>query len=199
VTPVSGSSGAAQDRPGGDTAGAGFRKLTEREIHAGRVVRLTESVFATPDGGRMARDIVHHRGAVAVVAVDGDHVVLLRQYRTPVEGELLEIPAGTRDVSGEDPEGTARRELAEEAGLACESLEELGTFFNSPGFCDELSHVFLATGLRPVPRQPDGAEEEWMTIERVALSEAEAMIDRGEIRDAKTIIGLLLALRRLGR
>ena len=189
---------AAQDRPGG-TSTDGFRKVSEREIHAGRVVRLTESVFTTPDGGTMKRDVVHHRGAVAVVAVDGDDVVLLRQYRTPVEGEILEIPAGTRDVGGEDPAGTARRELAEEAGLACESLEELGTFFNSPGFCDELSHVFLATGLSPVPREPDGAEEEWMTIERVGLDEAAAMIDRGEIRDAKTIIGLLLARRRLGR
>ena len=177
--------------------GGGFRKFSEREIHAGRVVRLTESVFTTPDGGQMTRDVVHHRGAVAVVAVDGDEVVLLRQYRTPVESELLEIPAGTRDVGGEDPAGTARRELAEEAGLACESLEELGTFFNSPGFCDELSHVFLATGLSAVPRRPDGAEEEWMTVERVSMREAEAMIDRGEIRDAKTIIGVLLALRRL--
>ncbi|MYG98080.1 MAG: NUDIX hydrolase [Acidimicrobiaceae bacterium] len=145
----------------------------------------------------MTRDVVHLRGAVAVVAVDGDDVVLLRQYRTPVEGELLEIPAGTRDVGGEDPAGTARRELAEEAGLACESLEQLGTFFNSPGFCDELTHVFLATGLSEVPREPDGAEEEWMTIDRVGLDEAIEMIGRGQIRDAKTIIGLLLAQRRL--
>ena len=193
---MSASPGAAGDPSGTAPAGA-FRKVAEREIHTGRVLRLTESVFSTPDGGRMTRDIVHHRGAVAVVAVDGDDVVLLRQYRTPVEGELLEIPAGTRDVGGEDPAGTARRELAEEAGLACESLEELGTFFNSPGICDELSHVFLATGLSAVPREPDGAEEEWMTIERFGLGEAVEMIDRGEIRDAKTIIGLLLAQRRL--
>ncbi len=201
MTPVSEEPDAVQDPPGAAAAGGdGFQKLEEREIHAGRVVRLTESVFATPGGGRMTRDVVHHRGAVAVVAVDGDDLVLLlRQYRTPVEGELLEIPAGTRDVDGEDPAGTARRELAEEAGLACDSLEELGMFFNSPGFCDELSHLFLATGLSPVPRQPDGAEEEWMTIQRVSLDEAAAMIDRGEIRDAKTIIGVLLARRRLGR
>ena len=200
MTSVSEEPGAAQDPAGAAAAGgAGFQKVEEREIHTGRVVRLTESVFATPGGERMTRDVVHHRGAVAVVAVDGDDVVLLRQYRSPVEDELLEIPAGTRDVGGEDPAGTARRELAEEAGLACDSLEELGTFFNSPGFCDELSHVFLATGLRPVPRRPDGAEEEWMTIHRVSLVEAAAMIDRGEIRDAKTIIGVLLARRRLGR
>ena len=200
MTSVSEEPCGAQDPAGAAAAGGGgFQKLEEREIHAGRVVRLTESVFATPGGGRITRDVVHHRGAVAVVAVDGDDLVLLRQYRTPVEGELLEIPAGTRDVDGEDPAGTARRELAEEAGLACDSLEELGTFFNSPGFCDELSHLYLATGLRPVPRQPDGAEEEWMTIQRVSLDEAAAMIDRGEIRDAKTIIGVLLARRRLGR
>ena len=181
------------------SGGSGFRKVSERQVHAGRVVRLTESVFATPDGGTMKRDVVHHRGAVAVVALDGDEVVLLRQYRTPVEGELLEIPAGTRDVAGEDPAGTARRELAEEAGLACSSLHELGSFFNSPGFCDELSHVFLATGLSSVPREPDGVEEEWMTVERFGLDEAVEMIHTGEIRDAKTIIGLLLTLRHLGR
>ena len=200
VSGGSGSGGSGGLVSGGSGAGGvGFRKVSERDIHRGRVVRLTESVFATPDGGRMTRDVVHHRGAVAVVALEDDRVVLLRQYRTPVEAELLEIPAGTRDVGGEEPAGTARRELIEEAGLDCESLELLGTFYNSPGFCNELSHVFLATGLRPVPRAPDGAEEEWMTVERVGLDEAAAMIDRGEIRDAKTIVGLLLALRRLGR
>ena len=180
-------------------SGSGFRKVGERDIHNGRVVRLTESVFSTPGGGQITRDVVHHRGAVAVVALEGDEVVLLRQYRTPVEAEVLEIPAGTRDIDGEDPAGTARRELVEEAGLACDSMEKLGTFFNSPGFCDELSHVYLATGLRPVPREPDGEEEEWMTVERVRLADALAMIDGGEIRDAKTIIGLLLTLRRLER
>ena len=195
----SGSGGSGSGGVGSGSGGAGFRKVSEHDIHAGRVVRLTESVFATPDGGRMTRDVVHHPGAVAVVALEDDEVVLLRQYRTPVETELLEIPAGTRDVGGEEPAGTARRELIEEAGLDCESLEHLGTFYNSPGFCNELSHVFLATGLRPVPREPDGAEEEWMTVERVGLDEAAAMIDRGEIRDAKTIVGLMLARRRLGR
>ena len=189
------SSGGFVSGQGSEPSG-GFRKLSEREIHAGRVVRLTESVFATPDGGRMLRDVVHHRGAVAVVAVDGDEVVMVRQYRAPVGGELLEIPAGTRDAEGEDPASTAHRELAEEAGLACESLEELGSFFNSAGFSDELTSLYLATGLSEVPRRPDGAEEEWMTVERVKLGDVEAMIDRGEIRDAKTIIGVLLAMRR---
>ncbi len=179
--------------------GDGFRKVGERGIHTGRVVRLVESVFTTPDGATLTRDVVHHPGAVAVVALENDRVVLLRQFRAPLEGELLEIPAGTRDAAGEDPVATARRELIEEAGLACESLEVIGSFFNSPGFCDELSHVLLATGLSEVPRRPDGAEEEWMAVERVGLDEAVGMIDTGEIRDAKTIIGLLLTMRRLGR
>ena len=185
--PGSDMTGASEGRASGGSSGSGagdglgFRKVAEREIHAGRVVRLTESVFATPDGGRMTRDVVHHRGAVAVVALEDEELVLLRQYRTPVEAELVEIPAGTRDVDDEEPAGTARRELIEEAGLDCDSLAHLGTFYNSPGFCDELSHVFLATGLRPATRMPDGAEEEWMTVERVSLAEASAMIDRGEI------------------
>lgn len=194
-----GASAATAGAEAEDGSGSGFRKVRERDIHNGRVVRLTESVFSTPGGGHITRDVVHHRGAVAVVALEGDEVVLLRQYRTPVEAEVLEIPAGTRDIDDEDPAGTARRELVEEAGLACDSMEKLGTFLNSPGYCDELSHVYLATGLRPVPREPDGEEEEWMTVERVRLADALAMIDGGEIRDAKTIIGLLLTLRRLER
>ncbi len=177
----------------------GFRKVNECDIHTGRVLRLAQSVFMTPDGGTITRDVVHHRGAVAVVALENDRIVLLRQYRTPLEGELLEIPAGTCDSPSEDPADTARRELIEEAGLVCESLQELGNFFNSPGHCDEFSRVYLATGLSPVERRPDGSEEEWMTVERYGLDEAVEMIDTGQIRDAKTIIGLLLTLRRLGR
>ena len=176
----------------------GFRKVNERRVYDGEVFKVAESTFADPDGALLQRQIVQHIGAVAVVPVDGDDVILVRQFRVPVEESLLEIPAGRRDVAGEPPAETARRELIEEAGLDCESLEEVAEFYNSPGFCDELSHLFIATGLSAAPRQPDGAEEEWMTIERVPLREAAAMIDRGEIRDAKTIIGVLLAIRRLG-
>lgn len=176
----------------------GFRKVEERRVYESLVFDVAEATFADPDGGRLEREIVRHIGAVAVVPVDGDDVVLVRQFRTPVGQALLEIPAGRRDVQGEAPQRTARRELAEEAGLACESLHESAMFYNSPGFCDELSHLFIAEGLSPSQRDPDGAEERWMTVERVPLSEAVEMIDRGEIRDAKTIIGVLLAARRMG-
>ena len=188
----------------GDSAAAGaapvgFRKVGERRIHDGVVFGVVDSTFASPDGRLVHREVVRHIGAVAVVPVEGSEVVLVRQFRVPVEEELLEVPAGRRDVAGEAPEDTARRELAEEAGLGCSSLVELGSFYNSPGFCDELSYVYLASDLHPVPRQPDGAEEEWMTTVRVPIDAALEMIDRGAIRDAKTIIGLMLAARRMSR
>jgi len=152
-----------------------------------------------PDGTRFERDVVHHPGAVAVVAVEGAQAVLVRQYRVAIDGPLLEVVAGKRDVHGEAAEVTAQRELEEEVGLHAGSIEELARFHNSPGFCDELLVVFLATELTPVPMRRDGAEEAAMTIERVALAEVPALIASGELCDAKTIIGLLLARERLGR
>ena len=178
---------------------AGFSKLGEREIHRGFVVTLVEGEYEAPDGTRMLRDVIHHPGAVSVVPVDGDEVVLVRQYRAALETELLEIPAGKRDVDGEDPAVTAVRELEEEVGFTTDSLVPLARFYNSAGFSDEFSHVFLATDLRPVEPSRQGVEEEWMTIERVPLDDVIEMISSGAIEDAKTIIGLLMALRHLGR
>jgi ADP-ribose pyrophosphatase len=152
-----------------------------------------------PVGHRFERDVVHHPGAVAVVAVDGDEAVLVRQYRVPIQDVLLEIVAGKRDVHGEELEVTAHRELEEEIGFRAGSLELLTRFHNSPGFCDEMIHVFLATDLTPVPMRRDGAEEQAMTIERILLDDVPLLIASGELRDAKTIIGLTLARERLGR
>lgn len=178
---------------------AGFRKLGEREIHQGIVVSLVEGEYAAPDGTRMLRDVIHHPGAVSVVPVDGDEVVLVRQYRAALDAELLEIPAGKRDVDGEDPVVTAVRELEEEVGFTSDSVVPLARFYNSAGFSDEYSHLFLATDLRPVEANRQGVEEEWMTIERVPLADVVEMISTGYIEDAKTIIGLLMALRHLDR
>lgn len=178
---------------------SGFSKIGEREIHRGRFIRLVEGEFRAPDGRHMRRDVVHHPGAVGVVAVDGDDVVLVRQFRAPLVGDLLEIPAGLRDVDGEPPAVTAIRELEEEVGLTTEAVLPLTRFYNSAGFSDELTHVFLATDLAPVAAARDGVEEEFMTIERVPLDLVPAMISSGQIEDAKTTIGLLAALRHLGR
>ena len=185
--------------PATPSSSAGFRKLGEREIHKGFVISLVEGEFETPDGSRMLREVVHHPGAVAVVPIVGDEVVLVRQYRAALESDLLELPAGKRDVEGEEPHVTAIRELEEEVGFTTDSVLPIARFYNSAGFSDEYSHVFLATDLRPVDIVPHGVEEEWMTIERVALDDVPGLIAAGEIEDAKTVIGLLAALRHLGR
>ena len=107
--------------------------------------------------------------------------------------ELLELPAGKRDVKEEPLELTAARELAEETGLEAGRLELIGHFYNSPGFCDEESWCFLARDLRPVPGSRHGIEEEHMTVERYSFSGVGELVRSGEITDAKTIVGLLLA------
>ena len=172
-----------------------FRKLTEREVWQGHVISVAEGCFASPDGDEFEREMVHHPGAVSVVAVDDDEheVVLLRQYRAAIDRELLEIPAGKLDVEGEGPEATARRELEEEVGLRAGRLEKLAEFYNSPGFSDEYSVVYLARRLERCQTSLQGVEEQHMTVEHVALDEVPALIAEGEILDAKTIIGLCLA------
>lgn len=118
-------------------------------------------------------------------------VTLVHQYRVALNRGMWEIPAGLRDVDGEPPLATARRELAEEVGLAADELTPLMRFHNSPGFCDEAVEIFLATGLSAVPDDRQGPEEQHMTVERLALAEAVAMVSEGLITDAKTVIGLL--------
>ncbi|MBA2497117.1 MAG: NUDIX hydrolase [Acidimicrobiia bacterium] len=177
----------------------GFRKLAERTIHEGVVVTLGVGTFAGPDGATFEREVVHHPGAVAVVAVDdAGSVTLVRQYRAAIDDLLLELPAGKLDVAGEAPERTAQRELAEEVGLEADDWEELATFLNSPGFCDEVVRLYLARGLRPVAHDRQGAEELAMTVETLALADVAARVADGTLRDAKTIIGLLTAREHLG-
>ena len=154
--------------------------------------------FESPDGSVFSRDIVHHPGAVSIVPVETDGTVLLvRQYRAAIDAELLEIPAGKRDVADEPPELTAHRELAEEVGRVAGRMELLGTFYNSPGFCDEYSYTYLARDLAETAIEAHSVEEAAMTVERLPFDEALAMVVRGEITDAKTIIALLLAKERL--
>jgi ADP-ribose pyrophosphatase len=181
----------------------GFRRLEEKVIHKGHVVTLSVAQVATPSGAVLEREIVHHPGAVAVVAVVGSdrghEAVLVRQYRAAVDQLLLEIPAGKRDVEGEDPMVAAARELQEEVGLEATELVHLAGFHNSPGFCDEFLDVYLAMHPVGVADDRQGVEEEAMTIERVPLAEVPAMIADGRLTDAKSIIGLLMAIRHLDR
>jgi ADP-ribose pyrophosphatase len=178
----------------------GFAKRGEREVHSGHVISTAVGTFVAPDGTEFQRDLVHHPGAVSVVPLldDGD-VVLVRQYRAPLDTDLLEIPAGKRDVEGEDVRVTAHRELEEEIGMVAGQLELLAEFYNSPGFSDEHSFVFLARELRETAIARDGIEEQSMQIERVALDDVPRLIRAGEIVDAKSIIGLMMARDRLAR
>jgi len=174
-----------------------FHAVREELVYESRLLRVARGTFRGPDGSEFERDVVHHPGWVAAVPVTDDgHVVCVRQYRAAVGTWLLEVPAGIRDVGDEPPEETARRELAEEAGLAAETMELVATVHNSPGFADERGQVFLATGLREVPTDRQGVEEDHMEIVRVPLADVHRLVESGEVTDAKTVVGLLLAARR---
>jgi len=176
-------------------ASAGFRRVSERELYRGRLISLAVSSVAAPDGSQFERDVVHHPGAVSAVPLleGSDEVIMVRQYRAAVDRELLEIPAGKRDVAGEPPEVTARRELIEEIGMRAGRLQWLGEFYNSPGFCDEYSFVYLALELEATETSVQGIEEQHMSIERIPFDDVPDLIRRREIVDAKSIIGLMLA------
>jgi ADP-ribose pyrophosphatase len=176
-----------------------FRVLDSQTVYEGRVITLRRDTVAMPGGGSSVREVVHHPGAVAVVALDDDdRVVLLRQYRHPVGRHLWELPAGLRDEDGEPPLETAKRELAEEALLAAARWSLLVTVNNSPGFSDELVQIYLAEDLSPVDR-PEGFlvehEEADMTLERVPLADAVQRVFDGDIRNSSAVAGLLAAAR----
>ena len=174
-----------------------FSLVSEDVVYESQLLRVARGTLRGPDGADFERDIVHHLGWVAVVPLTDDgHVVCVRQFRAAIGSWLLEIPAGIRDVGDEPPEVTAGRELAEEAGLAAESIELVATIHNSPGFADEKGLIFLATGLREVPTDRQGVEEDHMEVVRVPVAEAAGMVARGEVTDAKTVVGLLLAAAR---
>jgi 8-oxo-dGDP phosphatase len=171
-------------------------RATER-VYDGRIISLRLDTVAMPGGGSSVREVVDHPGAVGIVALDDeDRVVMLRQYRHPIGEHLWELPAGLRDVDGEPPLETARRELAEEVQLAADRWSLLTTHYPSPGFCDELVVLYLAEGLSEAAR-PDGFtvehEELDMTVERVPLADAVQQVFDGTIRNSLAIIGVLAA------
>ena len=180
----------------------GFRRLSEDLVHQGHIWYLATAEFESPRGERFRRDIVRSPGAVGVVPIVLDaqgetSVVLVAQYRPPYDEVVIEIPAGMRDVDGEDPADVARRELVEEAGLQAGGLQYLTAIFPSPGMTDSVTTLYLATDCTPTPTNRQGPEEQEMEVHIHPLGEAVEMIERGEIRDAKTVVGLLLAARRV--
>jgi ADP-ribose pyrophosphatase len=171
-----------------------FEPVGAETRYEGKIFTVREETFRHEDGEESTREIVRHTGAVGVVCHDGQSLWLVRQPREAVgEPDLLELPAGKLDVEGEEPLATAKRELAEEIGKAAAEWEHLHTFFTSPGFTNEVCHVYLATGLSDASAETE--ENERIDIEVRPLAELDAIID--EVQDSKTLIGLLELRRRL--
>ncbi len=162
--------------------------ISSKHLFRGRIVSVREDHLEFREGNRkMWWEVVEHPGAAAILAREGDQIILLRQYRHPVRQILWEIPAGKLEA-GEKPLDCARRELAEETGFRGKNWRLLASFYPSPGFCDELIYLYEATGLEAAPAEPD--EHEQLEVVRLTLSTALNMVLKGEITDAKTIIAL---------
>ncbi len=169
------------------------KTIESRRIFEGRIVNMRVDTVELPNGRTSTREVVEHRGAVAIVPMlDHETVVLVRQYRQPVGGTLLEIPAGTLE-KGEEPFDCASRELAEEIGYHPEKLTKMFHSYLAPGYSTEMLHTFLAEDLKRVGENRDA--DEFMEIVTMSLTDAVEMIRSGEIIDAKSICGLLLAAR----
>jgi 8-oxo-dGTP pyrophosphatase MutT (NUDIX family) len=176
----------------------GFRRVSEEELLGAWLFHVDRLHLLDPDDKPFERVVVRHPGAVTVVPVHDDGTVtLVRQYRAAVDALVLEIPAGTRDKDGEEPEATARRELAEEAGLEATRWELLIGTWNTPGVSDQHTLIYLATGLSSIPARPQGVEEGYMTLETIRLDDVDALVADGSLRDETTVLGLYLARQRL--
>ncbi|HEY8347820.1 MAG TPA: NUDIX hydrolase [Symbiobacteriaceae bacterium] len=166
-----------------------MERVRSEEIYQGRLIRVRKDTLRTKDGREVQRDVVVHPGAVVVVAVDGDDLLFVRQYRYAAGETLLELVAGALEP-GEDPAQTAVRELQEEAGFRAGRLTKLGEFYSSPGFTTEILYLYLAEDLSP-SRLP-GDEDEEIQVVRLSFSQAMELAASGQIRDAKTLAGIFL-------
>ena len=166
------------------------KTISSQLIYDGRAVKLRVDTVRIPGGRETKWEIVENRDCVAIVAIDADdNVLLVKQFRKPVEKELLEIPAGGIDP-GEDPVTAVRREMQEETGYLPRKVERLGGFYSSPGFCTGYLHLYLATDL--TPSQLIAEDTESIKLVRVPISQIPGLIASGSICDAKSIAGLLI-------
>ena len=173
------------------------RILRSEYLYRGSLLKLRLDQVRLENQNVVAREIVEHPGAVAIVALDPQsRVLMVRQYRAGASRETLEIPAGTLG-EGEDPALCATRELKEETGYAAARWDPMGAFFSSPGFCTERMHLFLARELTAGTATPE--EDESITVEWLPLAQALDAIESGEIVDGKSMVGLLRVWRKLSQ
>lgn len=173
----------------------GEDRLSGKTIFEGRVFTVTQDEIRLVNGHTATREVVHHSGGAAVVALnDRQEVALVRQFRYAAGQEMTELPAGKIE-KGEEPRQTATRELAEEAGLAADNFISFGQVIPTCAYCTEIIYLYLATGLHPVPQQLDA--DEFLDVFWVSLDEAVEMVMDGRIADAKTVSGLLRVKRLL--
>ena len=174
-----------------------LREIIEKKevLHEGKVVRYEKLTVTTPGGTSASRDIIRHPGGCVVVPLDDDgYTYLVRQYRVALNETTLEFPAGKLD-EGEEPSVCAARELTEETGFRATSLRYITGVYPSPGYTDELLHVFMASGLVAGAAVPD--EDEFIELLRLKPEELLELVLSGEIKDAKTVIGSLFLEREL--
>lgn len=169
------------------------KTISSQLIYDGRAVKLRVDTVRMPGGRETSREIVEHGACVAIIAVDADdNVLLVNQFRKPVEKELLEIPAGGIEP-GEEAVATVRRELREETGYLPRKVERLGGFYSTPGYCSEYLYLYLASDL--VPSSLDAEDTEDIELVRVPISQIPGLVTSGSICDAKSIAGLLIFLK----
>jgi ADP-ribose pyrophosphatase len=161
--------------------------ISTEPIFEGKIITLQVDHVQLPNGEIATREIVKHPGAVAVLALLGDKMIVVEQYRKPLEKSQVEIPAGKLEI-GEAPLDAARRELEEETGYRCGTIRHISSFYTSPGFADELLHLYAAEQLVPGDARPD--EDEFIECEAITLEQAQQYIREQRISDAKTIMAV---------
>jgi ADP-ribose pyrophosphatase len=179
------------------------RTIERRVIHEGGYLTYCVDTVVDADGKRHTRQVVVHPGAVAIIPVMDGEVLMVRQYRTPVGEVLLELPAGTLDRreggSTEDPDVAAPRELGEETGYRAGTWKRLGSFYTAPGFATELMYLYLATDLTTIEDYAGPEPDERLDLQRIPIPEALRLAEEGEIRDAKSLVGLFWLQRLMDR
>jgi ADP-ribose pyrophosphatase len=168
-----------------------FELIRSETLLQGRAFKIRRDLLKTPDGKETKLDIIEHGGSVVIIPIDTKgNILFVRQYRHAAGGDLLELPAGTRE-SDEPYHECAAREIREETGMEAGKLEDLGKFYLAPGYSTELMGVFLATELKHNPLEAD--DDEFLSVEKISVKDVFKMVSRGEMPDAKSLAALLLA------